>query len=355
MMKTSMNIGKKNISLLLVTFLLCPFLPAQMHSAWPTTNFGMHKVGFTNVHGKTKSGEAMLISIWYPAEGGGHRMTLRDYISASAVDKNEPDSIGLKEFKRVLELPFLFHLSPIAADEYEEALSTVTNTYRDAEMVKKKFPLVITFCAPQNYITSFEILASNGFCVASVSDKEKDETNDSLYYVKPTMVFSEFLDYMWQQPFVDTSRVSAMGHGWGIQAPFYLAMKTTRIRQLINLDGAVFGPRSKTYLSPDYHPSQLTIPMLHITTVSTRHDEDPQQFAVLNNPRYRINILSDSVSHHDFSTYGRVVGNILNKRPSIVLINKTYDEVHKLILCFLQKGRIDPSLINAELVEFRMF
>jgi hypothetical protein len=355
-MRTLLNADKKKKILFLVaTFLLCKFLLAQTSSAWPTTNFGPYKVGFKNMHEKTKSGKDILVSIWYPAGAGGHRMNLQDYIVTSHVEKNEPDSIAVNEFKRVLELPFLFHLPPIATGEYQEALSTVTNTYRDAGMLEKKFPLVIAFCPPQNYITTFEILASNGFCVASMTDKEKDETNDSLYYVKPTAVFAEFLDYMLQQPFVDTDCISAMGHGWGIQAPFYLSMKTSKIRLLINLDGAVFGPRSKTYLSPDYRPSQLTIPMLHITSVSTRNDEDPQQFSILGNPRCRINILSDSVSHHDFSTYGRVVGNILNKRPCIDMINKTYNEVHKLILYFLRNGKIDSSIVNKELVEFQQF
>jgi hypothetical protein len=162
---------KRPLLLFFATTLLYTFLFAQGPAAWPTANFGKYKVGFSSIHTKTKSGQDILISIWYPSGKGGYRMTLQD----------------------------------------------------------------------------------------------------------------------------------------------------------------------------------------HITTVSTRNEDDPQQVYALSNPIYRINILSDSVSHHDFSTYGRVVRNILNARPSIDLINKTYNEVHRLILYFLQKGKIDPSSVDTALVEGQKF
>lgn len=341
--------------LLCIAFLSCVLAKSQNAVTWSTTNFGIHKVGFTNFKKITTEDDTMLINIWYPATTGGTRMTLKDYIIASSRDNNSPDSLALNDFKRVLELPFLFHLPAIPQNDYNKVLSSLTNTYRNAQMMQQKFPLVIAFCEPQNYITTFEFLASHGYCIASVTCNLQDETNDSLYYVKPTKILGEFLNYMQQQSFTDTAHIAAIGHGWGIEAPFYLAMKTHAIKLLINLDGAVFGFRSKSNLSSDYHAAMLTIPMLHITSVDTRLGEDAQQFAVLTNPRYRINILSDSVSHHDFSTYGRVAGELLQKRPSIQLIDDTYNEVHKLILYFLQQGTIDASVIDARLVELQKF
>lgn len=346
--------ARKCALLVIATILLINYSFAQPGVPWRTNNFGKFKIGFSTRREQTTGGDKILISFWYPAGGGGKRMTLRDYITADRVDASEPDSAGVRDFKRVLELPFLFHLSPIKADDYNATLSTLTNSYRDAAILTDKYPLVIAICPPQNYISSFETLASNGYWVASVTYRGEDENIDSLLYVKPTRILGELLDYMWKQPYIDTSRVSAIGHGWGIQAAFFLAMKTNRLKSLINMDGGVFGPRSKTDLSIDYHPTRLTIPMLHITTGSTRRDDDLQQFNVLNNPRYSLDILSDSVSHHDFSTYGRVVGNILHARDSIGIINRTYDEVHKAILLFLKNRKIDSSL-NPALVDVHIF
>ena len=111
---------------------------------------------------------------------------------------------------------------------------------------------------------------------------------------------------------------------------------------------SVYGIRLK---KPDYSPLQLKIPMLHITTVPTRKYEDAAQFNALTNRIYRINILSDSVFHHDFTTYGRVAG-ALGKRPSMLLIDSTFNEVHRLILYFLENKNIDYSLVNKQLMNF---
>jgi len=330
-------------------------VPAQNFSSLSDLKPGKEKVGFKNFHLTTKNGDDILVNLWYPANAGGKQMTLGDYIVASPLDEHAPDTAALNEFKHIMELPFLFHLAPVPIDVYDRVLSIYTHAYRNATMQKKRFPLIIAFASADDYIVSYEFLASHGFCVASIRTKDEDVTDEHLYYVKPTAMLGELLNYMCQQPFIDTGHIAAIGHGWGIQAPFYLSMKSDKIKQLINLDGAVFGPRSKTTLSPDYAPSHLTIPMLHITSVSTRKDEDPNQFKVLTNPRYRINIASDSVWHHDFTTFGRVAGEVLGKRPSMPLIDSTFNEVHRLVLYFLENKRIDSSVVNKQWVSFEQF
>src|ERR1700690_4564843 len=103
-MQSAINIGrKKRLLFLWLALFACRIADAQDSSTWPTTGFGNFKVGFKNFHEKTTTGEDILINMWYPAGAGGERMTLKDYIVSSSLKKNAPDSIALKEFKRVLE------------------------------------------------------------------------------------------------------------------------------------------------------------------------------------------------------------------------------------------------------------
>jgi len=341
----------KKAVFLTLALAISQLLPAQNFSSLSSLKSGTERVGFRTFRLKTKSGEDILVSLWYPAESGGKQMTLRDYVVSSSMDEHAPDTVALNKFKSILELPFLFHLDPIPVDVYNNALSISAHAWRNAPIQKKRFPLIVGFGA-EGYIVSNEFFASHGYCVATIRINNEDVKDEHLYYVKPTAVLGEFLDYMCKKPFIDTAHIAAMGHGWGIQAPFYLSMKSSKIKQLINLDGGVFVPRSKTTLSPDYVPSQLRIPMLQITTVSTRQEEDLNQLNALTNRIYRINISSDSVLHHDFTTYGRVVGEVLGKRPSMPLIDSTFNEVHRLILYFLKNNKIDSSAINNKLVNF---
>jgi len=57
--------------------------------------------------------------------------------------------------------------------------------------------------------------------------------------------------------------------------------------------------------------------MLHIITQSQAKEDDRSEFNVLSNPRYRVIINSDSVRHHDFTVWGRVVANGLHKRGEL--------------------------------------
>lgn len=314
---------------------------------------GPYKVGFKTILQSGPHSKPLLISLWYPASTDGAKMTLKDYIEAGALSKDDTDEKSLKDFKEVLELPFLYHLDKVPDDQYAQVLSMPFKAGRDAAPVNKKFPVVIAFASPDNYPVTFEYLASHGFVVAAMSAKYGQPPSDSLLYVKATDGLEYMLNYMIKQPNVDTGRVAAIGHGWGIQAPFYLAMRTDKVKLLVNLDGGVFSDRSKTTLSPDYKPAMLKATMLHIVAGSQQKEDNPENWKALSNPRYRVAIKSDDVRHHDFTMWGIVVAEALHKRgESTKVVEETFAGVNEVILRFLQDKKLDAAAVNSDLFDY---
>jgi len=269
----------------IILFLAVSFYALTQSTDKNNLKYGKYNVGFQTIRLKGKNEYPLLISLWYPATAGGAKICLRDYIIAGALTTDIADTVSIHQFRRVLELPFLFHLDKIPDADFEKLLSTQFKACKDASIQKQKFPLLIVQATSDNYIEMFEFLASHGFIVAGITTSWKDQQNDTLLYVNATNILEELLNFMVKQSYVDTSRIAGFGHGGGIQPAFYLAMRTLRIKLLVNLDGGVFGPRSKTTLSPDYAPSRLKIPMLHIITQSQRKEDNEVEFNALSNPR----------------------------------------------------------------------
>ncbi len=316
---------------------------------------GPYKVGFRSILRPDGQGKPLLICLWYPASAGGEKMTLKNYIVAGALSKDVADTASTNGFKRVLELPFLFHLDKVPDDQYAKVLAMPLKAGQNAVPIKKRFPLVIASASPGNYPVTFEYLASNGFVVASITAKVEEAPNDTLLWPKPTDRLEYLLNYMIGQPDIDTTRVAAFGHGGGIQPAFYLAMRTTRVKLLINMDGGVFGDRSKTTLSPDYKPAMLKVPMLHIITVSQQKEDNARQLKVLSNPIYRVVIRSDEVQHHDFTMWGVVVAEALHKRgASTKIVEEVYSNIHSIILYFLEEKKLDTPAINSSLFDYSL-
>jgi len=310
---------------------------------------GPYKVGLTLQLQTGRDGKALLICVWYPSDGNGKKINLKDYIVARALSKDMADTVSTNYFKRILELPFFYHLDKLPDDEYNKVLSMPLNAHKNALPVHKKFPLVIAPASPENYTATFEYLASNGFVVASVNAKYEDVANDTLRWIKPTNNLEDLLKYMIRQKNVDTARIAAFGHGGGIQAAFYLAMRTDKIKLLINLDGGVFGERSKTTLSPDYKPAMLRIPMLHLITPFEEKEDSPAQWNAISNPRYKVVIKSDSIVHHDFLMAGVVVANGLHKRgPSTELVQDVFSNVNHIMLYFLENKNIGSEIVDKQ-------
>jgi hypothetical protein len=339
-----------------ITFFLHLSLVQFVLSQQQKNNEAVAGIGFTTNRIQDKDGNSLLVSVWYPSAKAGQRMNLRDYIIAGKLTEDITDTNVITGFKQMLERPFFGHSLTITNSELNKLLPVSFHASKDVSIRKGRFPLVIATAKPESYAETFEFLAAHGFVVAAVTMLWKDEKNDTLLYVNATNALAELLRFELKQPYVDTNNISAFGHGGGIQPAFYLAMRTSKIKSVINLDGGVFGLRSKTTLSPDYNPARLKIPMLHIITQSQRRIDNPAEFNALSNLRYRLIIKSDSIRHHDFTIWGRVITNQLRQRGEpTILVNKVFTSIDQLILYFLKSKKLISSVVPEDLFQYEKF
>jgi hypothetical protein len=145
---------------------------------------------------------------------------------------------------------------------------------------------------------------------------------------------AELLKFINNHPSADTSRINAFGHGGGIQSAMYLAMRTHKIKNIVNVDGGFFGPRSKSTNSSDYHPEKLTANLLHVVTRSQDAQDNKSLFQALTNPVYKVSIKSENIGHHDFTLFGHIFHS-LNKDANAEIARSVVSSVDQTILEFL--------------------
>jgi hypothetical protein len=332
---------KKRADVLIISsFFLFGFLnrSAAQNPGWNGLANGKYAVGFTAIRENNTNGYPMLTGIWYPASvTGGSPMTWKDLIQLGGAAVNQNDSVLLETFRTTIAIKGIFGVDiPIAL--YYKAVTTATNTYQDADMLPESFPLIIARGRPISYAPSFEFLASHGFIIAVVDCSFPSDTlsdDNPRFFVKYTNLMEELLHKMIRYPHVLQSDISVFGHGGGIQAALFLAMRNPLIKKAINLDGGFFGSRSKSQISIDYHPGKLSIPLLHVITVSQQKEDDEKQFTALANPITRVAIKSAEFKHHDITAFGRFLNTVKMRGGDDAQINQVFQEINSLMLDFL--------------------
>jgi hypothetical protein len=315
-------------------------------SFYPGTSISQYLVGFKTIKHQSSAGNPWIISIWYPAATSGKKMTMYEYILCNTLEATTPDSAAIKEYRFVLNR--WYGPGSITASEFSAAILQPTLASRNAEMIMGKFPLVVTHQDAAAMPQSFEYLASQGIVVASVFSKyiSPEPNYDSLVYTPVTKELDEFIDYMVEQPFIDRNQVTGIGHGATIQAPFYVAMKDSKLKALINVDGGVFGPRSNTTRDPFYKPEQMKAPLLHIVTQKQNKEDDQKQFKSLNNTRYVLIIKNNEVDHLFFTSYGNLMLSLNKYKQETKAIEKTLGETRSLIVAFIKNKKLEKSIVS---------
>jgi hypothetical protein len=305
-----------------------------------SANAQTHEVGFKIIRHKSTKGNPWIIALWYPAKDSRDksRMNMLEYIHADKRDSLVVDSTLLRNFKRVLKMWYGDASYGVALTR---ALSKPTLAFRDAKVEDGRFPLVVTFQEPSATPQSFEYLASRGIVVATVYSRYVRPTpySDSLFYVPMTNELDELINYMSPQSFVDPENVTGIGHGGSIEAPFLLAMRNSKLNRLVNVDGGVFSPRSNTTRDPDYNPVKLKAPLLYFATQTQRDEDDPRQFDVLSNKKYRLVIKDKNIDHLYWPSYGEVMRDMdYYKNESD--IEKILLKTNMLIVKFVKGGKV---------------
>lgn len=329
--------------------LLCVTVVASAQMEWNTLPKGPYQVGLQTRQMLGSKGDSVLLHIWYPASGRGKQLTFLDIVKLGRGDK--ADTARVFELRRVVRL--LFDVT-VPLDELEEMLALPMRATWNAKVAKGKFPLVVAHASPQNYVSTFEFLASHGYVVAGADIKLNRERPSIPYHYTPfTDALEDVFNSVKNLNYVQRENVSVFGHGFGIQPGLYFAMRNPAVRRSVNFDGGFFGPRSNTVQSVDYKPDQLKSPLLHVVTTQQLAIDDPQQFQALKSPVTRVSILSDRFKHQDVSSYGRIARlSSMTSGEDRGTVGKTFSNLHEMLLLFLQdKSPAVPGSESGLLVE----
>lgn len=320
----------------LFIFLVPCFLFSQIAG---TMSYGKYKAGFKVIDTKDKSGNSFRLCIWYPASAEG-TMTLSDYVDIPSIGGSSDKPTLRGYLKQTLE--FVADRS-IPDDKFASALDAPVAASLNATMAKGKWPLIIIDTEPVSLFITNEFLATHGYIVAVPAIQYGPPVDDKTLYTGPTRGLSGLLDFMLQQSYVNNDKIHGLGFGGGAMAAFYLGMQTDNIRSMINIEGGLFMPASKTTLSADYQPEKFKLPLLHIVTPSIISGENTAEYEIIHSPKYRL-IHKTQLWHHDFTTYGRIINGLLGLRgPDALIATDAFNELHLLILKFLEKNKIENA------------
>ncbi len=299
----------------------CHPMGAVASDLWHDLQQGPHGVGFQWIQTEDPSrtfqgnGRPIKIYLWYPtAQSDRPSMRFRDYVGVTALDYG-PDSrvkIGSERMEPSL---------PIAAALSEQGVARVMDmtlrAVREATPTDQKSPLIvfgqgIDFESPVTHVVLCEYLASHGFVVAT---NPLLGVHSRLSGVDVLGIEAQVrdLEFTWgwarQRPFVDGARTGLAGFDLGGMSTLLMQMRNPQVKALATLDsGILFGASPGVpHASPDYDPSRLRVPWLHMISASyIRRDlPDLDTRSLFAKAKYSDSYLVwiDDVEHPNFTGY----------------------------------------------------
>ena len=205
---------------------------------------GPNAVGFKTIDFYPSVEGIFRVCIWYPAQQSGNVMQLSDYVETSMINGATDKGQLRSDFKSSLN--YIFDRSQMQDKQFEEALKAKTWATKDAVMKPGKWPVILCDTEPSSLIVTLEYLASYGYVVVTPAVQYGPPPSDEALYTAPTRGLETALGYIVRQSYVDPQNIFALGFGGGALAPFYLGMRSDKLKAFINIEGGLFMPLSKT-------------------------------------------------------------------------------------------------------------
>jgi dienelactone hydrolase len=321
--------------LIFIIFCFPSFCSIQAQNyPWSNLKSGPFKVQLAKEVYVDSSGDSAVIYLWQPVRKvEGPSLSMKDLI-LSPPDLNK-DTAQLISLKKTIERIYNRALDP----NFFNSLNAKTQTYLGTIIEsKKKYPVVIALGNSSTYFDTFEYLCSRGFIVAVIRVRFAEEPpspDGPFHYKHQTDQLENLLKHLIDNPAVDTSQINAFGHGGGIQAALYLAMRTNKIKRVVNFDGGFFGPRSKTTNSSDYQPQMLKTKLLHVVTPSQDKQDDINQIDAIKKQIVKVTLKTENLRHHDFTILGHIYHSLI-KDARDDISREIYSDVHEMAVAFLR-------------------
>jgi hypothetical protein len=198
---------------------------------------------------KKQDPRPIITTIWYPTKtyNDDRQMKYLDYIKIQTQDPKLKNFVErINEYNQSNSVVYMFYknsLNKQRKTKFVNHLNEPISVYRDATPLNEKFPLVIYHAGLGGTLNDntilCEYLASHGFVVVTSAFQASDYRDVELDWDLERS--SKDLDFIFNKinnlPFIDFSKIAAIGHSYGAQAILgYKAENTFPVSWLIILD-----------------------------------------------------------------------------------------------------------------------
>jgi hypothetical protein len=248
-----------------------------------------------------------------------------------------------------------------------KVLNFKTQSYKNADPIENKFPLVIYLSAfngmSYENFSFFEELAKKGFVVASISSIGRypgDMTMKSEDLMEQVNDAIASLDNLKGSSNIDFTKIGIIGYSWGGLSGSILASKIQNAACLISFDGSEFhhyGQEKEENInfdgirnSQDFKNMRLSVPYLRLESSPLATPEKEDSVYDFTNKLFsdRQIFKIDSAQHEDFGCLPQLVKESGNCKP-----NNHFKTISKLAICFLEdhlkNGKTFTEIVGQEI------
>lgn len=298
-------------------------------SPWHNLPAGAYSVGFRMlddqdlgrvVRGETEHPRPIRMYLWYPAaESAGPSMRFGRYAALAERDMWPRELTGdLRDRLRYSRRPLARSLGPA---DFQELVQQPVRAIENASALDGPFPLIVVgqglyYESPIAQVALCEYLAGQGFVVTTApligthSPLVKLDEEDLETQVRDLeFVVAEAR----RLPYVSADKLGVVGFDMGGMAGVILSMRNPGVDAFVSMDSGILGdhPSGLPAISPDYDPTALRSPWLHIQQRAFYVDPVDGDYeslfdAAVHSERYLM--LTDGMEHVDFTSYALVDG-----------------------------------------------
>lgn len=262
------------------------------------------------------------LHLWYPSRpnSGSGTMSYGDYCAAESFSElngatGEPLKTRLLNDQRAT---FQNFFGKLADADWEKLAKAPLLARKAATPLAERFPLLVGTLRPLSTSVTNELLASNGYVVAMVTDGETAEATPMIRYIQQVQDMQLAMAHLQKQGAIDDERVGTFGFSGSGLTPLLLAMHDKRVGALADLESAIYGEGVMDWLAKSnfYDAKQLHVPFLHVYgkrlgSADAHFDEFHRKIYA---DRYHLLLNYAGLHHWDVATEGRASTTVLHVR-----------------------------------------
>ena len=270
-----------------IIFLVVVAMPAEarQHPLWGKLKPGPYAVGFrssvmfdsSRILLDGKGARPVQISMWYPARSSStvSRLMYRDYFLLSVTEKNSKPLSEGEAKEAIASYKKMLAENGVEGKAMERWFAAGCAAGWNEAPVKGTFPVVLVaqglFHSAHHQAVLSEFIASYGFVVLTTPSQarisgpmssDEDVAPHAEAHARDVLCALKWVE---QNPHADARNVGLVGHSFGARSAFLLALRDSRVKALVSLDGGIANKIGKEWIHkiPDFNPANFKVPILH--------------------------------------------------------------------------------------------